>query len=133
MDALRLSGARVHPSLKTSARIVDGRPRGKVLRISGSYRHAARWIAERPEGDAAAQVRRDGEEEGKAIAAGDVEDPSRGPRARRRADARADGDHAQDGSEVAAGEKIRGLGRDGRSPRAPGEAEEARVEPEQPA
>ena len=60
-------------------------------------------------------------------------DPSRRPRSDGRADARADGDHAENGAQVAAGEEIGRLGRDGRPPRAPREAEEAGVEPEEPA
>src|SRR5499427_8266057 len=88
---------------------------------------APRGTAQRPERDAAAEIRADGEEEGEAIAPRDVEDEASAPRTGGRADARADGDDAEDRSQVAAGEEIGGLGRDGGAARAPREPEEARV------
>src|SRR5262249_56279680 len=71
---------------------------------------AARGTAQRPERDAAAEIRADGEDEGEAIAPRDVEDESGAPRTGGRADARADGDDAEDGAQVAPGEEIGGLG-----------------------
>src|SRR3712207_7184375 len=45
---------------------------------------------------------------------------------------RADGDDAEDRPDPRAGEQVRRLGRDGRPPRAPGDAEQAGMQPEQP-
>ena len=58
-------------------------------------------MAKRPEGDAAAQVGRDGEQERDAVAAREIEDPSRRPGAHRGSDARADRDDAEDGAQMA--------------------------------
>src|SRR5882672_12892057 len=95
-------------------------------------RSASRRMAKRPEDHAPAEVRGDREQEGHPVAARDVVDPARGPGTDGRPDARADGDHAENGSEVAAGEETGRLGRDGGPPRAPREAEEAGVQPEEP-
>src|SRR5499433_2863660 len=100
---------------------------------AGSGGEPARGTAQRPERDAAAEIGRDGEEEGDAVAPGDVEDESGAPRAGGRADARANGDDTEDGAQVAAGEEIGGLGGDGGAARAPCKAEEASMQPEEPA
>ena len=63
--------------------------------------------AQRPEGDAAAHIGGDREREGQLVAAGEVEDQARRPRAGGRADAAADRDHAEDGAELAARERGR--------------------------
>src|SRR2546426_10177508 len=107
--------------------------RVRVNTCAHDGKSASRWVAKRPERHAAAEVGGDREEEGDTVAAGDVVDPSRRPRSDGRADARADGDHSENGAQVAAGEEIGRLGRDRRPPRAPREAEEAGVEPEEPA
>src|SRR5213593_4309515 len=83
MDALRLSGGRGHRFPSDTGENSRRAPARQGAQINESHGHAARRIAERPEGDAAPEVGRDGEEEGDAIAARDVEDPSRGPRAHR--------------------------------------------------
>src|SRR5262245_3390286 len=100
---------------------------------AGSGDEQARRTAQRPERDAAAEIGGDGEEEGDAIAPGDVEDESGAPRTGGRADARANGDDTEDGAQMSPGEEIGSLGSDGGAARAPREAEEASVQPEEPA
>src|SRR5262245_38153802 len=103
--------------------------RGAPMRL---YHLPRRRPAQRPERGAANQVRDDRRDEREPIAAGHVEDPSGTPRTDGRADAGTDRDHAQDGSEVRPRKEIRGFRGDGRAARAPREAEEARVDPEEP-
>src|SRR6516164_10413741 len=96
------------------------------------YHLVCRRPSQRPERRAADQVGRDRGQEGEPVAAGDVEDPAGAPRADGGADAGTDRDHAQNGSKVRAREEIGGLRGDRRAASAPREAEEARVNPEEP-
>src|SRR5437870_11724033 len=79
---------------------------GERVRVNTCARDgksASRWVAKRPERHAAAEVGGDREKEGNTVAAGDVVNPARRPGAHRRPDARADGDHSENGAQVAAG------------------------------
>src|ERR1700674_4654957 len=90
-----------------------------------------RRSTEQPERHGAAGIEEDRKSKGDAIAAGQVEAPPRQPRAERRTDAGADRDRPEDRAKLRPRKKVRRLRRYRRPTRAPGQAEEARVEPEQ--
>src|SRR5215471_8107292 len=89
----------------------------------GEFRLPHRRTAQRPERDAAAEIEQDRQQEGEAVAAEAVENPSRAPGAGGGADATADRNDAEDRAELAAGKEVGGLGGERRASGAPGQAE----------